>query len=105
MRCSDCEESTDIIKRMLQVSPERRPRCAQVLAHPFFWSSHKTLQFFEDVSDRVEKESDDSPIMRVLDRRTSVGDEPPAPVADDWTDMLCELVRNDMNAFRTYRFV
>ncbi|KAG7470358.1 lysosomal alpha-glucosidase [Solea senegalensis] len=30
--------------------------CTEPLKHPFFWSLEKELQFFQDVSDRIEKE-------------------------------------------------
>lgn len=37
----------DLIERMLNVQPSRRPLAESVLKHPFFWSQEKELQFFQ----------------------------------------------------------
>uniref|UniRef100_A0AAY5K2I5 non-specific serine/threonine protein kinase n=1 Tax=Esox lucius TaxID=8010 RepID=A0AAY5K2I5_ESOLU len=60
--------ATDLIEQMLSMEPQRRPSAETVLKHPFFWSLEKQLQFFQDVSDRIEKEPLDGPIVRQLER-------------------------------------
>ncbi|XP_054849076.1 serine/threonine-protein kinase/endoribonuclease IRE2 isoform X2 [Eublepharis macularius] len=37
----------ELIEAMISSDPHRRPSAAQVLAHPFFWSQEKQLQFFQ----------------------------------------------------------
>ncbi|KAK4538738.1 hypothetical protein CDCA_CDCA20G4763 [Cyanidium caldarium] len=46
-------EAYDWVMSMLQHAPERRPPVAYLLAHPFFWSRAKRLQFLTDVSDVI----------------------------------------------------
>ena len=38
-----------------------------MLSHCLFWPAEKQLSFFQDVSDRIEKESYTSPIMQALE--------------------------------------
>ncbi|CAG8960130.1 hypothetical protein HYFRA_00010609 [Hymenoscyphus fraxineus] len=54
-------EATDLIGSMLQPEPKQRPTARQVMAHPFFWSAKKRLNFLCDVSDHFEKEKRDPP--------------------------------------------
>ena len=44
------------------------PTTTEILNHCFFWSKSKQLAFFQDVSDRIEKDSVNSPIMLSLER-------------------------------------
>lgn len=63
-------EAKDLIGSMLAPEPRRRPTARQVMAHPFFWSAKKRLNFLCDVSDHFEKEVRDppSPALRELER-------------------------------------
>ncbi|ESZ98248.1 serine/threonine-protein kinase [Sclerotinia borealis F-4128] len=54
-------EAIDLITSMLGRDPKSRPVAAQVMAHPFFWSAKKRLNFLCDVSDHFEKEKRDPP--------------------------------------------
>ncbi|KAJ9157544.1 Serine/threonine-protein kinase ppk4 [Pleurostoma richardsiae] len=54
-------EAKDLIGAMLQTDPRRRPPAKDVMAHPFFWSAKKRLNFLVDVSDHFEKEPRDPP--------------------------------------------
>lgn len=55
------EEARDLISSMLEQDPKRRPNARSVMAHPFFWSAKKRLNFLCDVSDHFEKEPRDPP--------------------------------------------
>ena len=44
-----------------------RPSAEEVLSHCLFWSNEKQLAFFQDVSDRIEKETYMSPIVQALE--------------------------------------
>jgi serine/threonine-protein kinase/endoribonuclease IRE1 len=63
-------EAQDLIASMLEAEPKRRPSARQVMAHPFFWSAKKRLNFLCDVSDHFEKEKRDppSPALQELER-------------------------------------
>uniref|UniRef100_A0A8C5FQV4 non-specific serine/threonine protein kinase n=1 Tax=Gadus morhua TaxID=8049 RepID=A0A8C5FQV4_GADMO len=53
----------DLIERMISAAPESRPSTSCVLKHPFFWIPEKQLLFFQDVSDRIEKEPGEGAIV------------------------------------------
>ncbi|XP_010288316.1 PREDICTED: serine/threonine-protein kinase/endoribonuclease IRE1-like [Phaethon lepturus] len=57
----------ELIAAMISPEPQRRPSAPMVLVHPFFWSQEKQLQFFQDVSDRIEKEPAEGPIVSALE--------------------------------------
>jgi serine/threonine-protein kinase/endoribonuclease IRE1 len=54
-------EARNLIESMIDKEPKRRPSAKQVMAHPFFWSAKKRLNFLCDVSDHFEKEKRDPP--------------------------------------------
>ncbi|RKF56761.1 Serine/threonine-protein kinase/endoribonuclease IRE1 [Golovinomyces cichoracearum] len=54
-------EAKDLIGSMLSADSKCRPQAHQVMAHPFFWSAKKKLNFLCDVSDHLEKEKRDPP--------------------------------------------
>ncbi|NWX91221.1 ERN1 endoribonuclease, partial [Nothoprocta pentlandii] len=57
----------ELIAAMISSEPQARPSAPVVLLHPFFWSQEKQLQFFQDVSDRVEKEPPEGPLVSALE--------------------------------------
>lgn len=87
----------DLIEQMLSMEPQRRPSAESVLKHPFFWSLEKELQFFQDVSDRIEKEPLDGPIVRQLERGGR------AVVKGDWREHITVPLQTDLRKFRSYK--
>ncbi|XP_034567398.1 serine/threonine-protein kinase/endoribonuclease IRE1-like isoform X2 [Notolabrus celidotus] len=87
----------DLIEQMLGMEPYRRPSAESVLKHPFFWSLEKELQFFQDVSDRIEKEPLDGPIVRQLERGGR------AVVKGDWREHITVPLQTDLRKFRSYK--
>ncbi|KAM0159898.1 hypothetical protein ACHAQE_000334 [Botrytis cinerea] len=67
-------EAKDLISSMLRKEPKSRPVAAQVMAHPFFWSAKKRLNFLCDVSDHFEKEKRDPPSPALLELERWAGD-------------------------------
>lgn len=61
------QEAEDLIGSMLAPDPKQRPTARQVMAHPFFWSPKKRLNFLCDVSDHFEKEKRDPPSYNLLE--------------------------------------
>uniref|UniRef100_A0A673MAJ2 Serine/threonine-protein kinase/endoribonuclease IRE1 n=1 Tax=Sinocyclocheilus rhinocerous TaxID=307959 RepID=A0A673MAJ2_9TELE len=96
----------DLIERMISAEPETRPSAASVLKHPFFWSPEKQLQFFQDVSDRIEKEPADSAIVSRLENsgrsvvRTNWRMHISAPLQ---AGKHCQLPLQKILKFRTYK--
>nr|XP_020516716.1 serine/threonine-protein kinase/endoribonuclease IRE1-like [Labrus bergylta] len=87
----------DLIEQMLSMEPQRRPAAESVLKHPFFWSLEKELQFFQDVSDRIEKEPLDGPIVRQLERGGR------AVVKSDWREHITVPLQTDLRKFRSFK--
>ncbi|KAL2101092.1 hypothetical protein ACEWY4_002853 [Coilia grayii] len=87
----------ELIQQMLSMEPEQRPLAERVLKHPFFWSLEKQLHFFQDVSDRIEKEPLDGPIVRQLERGGR------AVVKGDWREHITVPLQTDLRKFRSYK--
>ncbi|GCC35703.1 hypothetical protein chiPu_0014191 [Chiloscyllium punctatum] len=87
----------DLIKEMINMDPQKRPSAKCVLKNPFFWSLEKQLQFFQDVSDRIEKEPLDGPIVRELERGGR------SVVQGDWKEHITVPLQTDLRKFRSYK--
>uniref|UniRef100_A0A7N5JP51 Serine/threonine-protein kinase/endoribonuclease IRE2 n=1 Tax=Ailuropoda melanoleuca TaxID=9646 RepID=A0A7N5JP51_AILME len=87
----------NLVEAMLSPLPQARPSAPQVLAHPFFWSTAKQLQFFQDVSDWLEKESEQGPLVTALEAGGS------AVVRGDWQKHISVPLQTDLRRFRTYK--
>uniref|UniRef100_A0A0R3PMF6 non-specific serine/threonine protein kinase n=1 Tax=Angiostrongylus costaricensis TaxID=334426 RepID=A0A0R3PMF6_ANGCS len=94
---SDVPVATALIESMIQRVPETRPSIHCVLAHPFFWEGERRLQFFGDVSDRIEKEEDSSTIVRRLEGNAL------AVIGGNWRNSICDPLATDLRKFRTYK--
>ncbi|XP_041839499.1 serine/threonine-protein kinase/endoribonuclease IRE1 isoform X2 [Melanotaenia boesemani] len=87
----------DLIEQMISAEAESRPSTACVLKHPFFWSPEKQLLFFQDVSDRIEKEPADSSIVVRLETAGR------AVVRTNWRMHISVPLQTDLRRFRTYK--
>uniref|UniRef100_A0A665UEW9 Serine/threonine-protein kinase/endoribonuclease IRE1 n=1 Tax=Echeneis naucrates TaxID=173247 RepID=A0A665UEW9_ECHNA len=87
----------DLIEQMVSAEAEARPSTACVLKHPFFWSPEKQLLFFQDVSDRIEKEPADSPVVVRLETAGR------AVVRTNWRMHISVPLQTDLRRFRTYK--
>ncbi|TRY64475.1 hypothetical protein DNTS_017157 [Danionella cerebrum] len=87
----------DLIEQMISAEPEHRPSAASILKHPFFWSPEKQLQFFQDVSDRIEKEPADSTIVCRLETSGR------SVVRTNWRMHISAPLQADLRKFRTYK--
>ncbi|XP_029013288.1 serine/threonine-protein kinase/endoribonuclease IRE1 [Betta splendens] len=87
----------DLIEQMVSAEAESRPSTACVLKHPFFWSPEKQLLFFQDVSDRIEKEPADSPIVVRLETAGR------SVVRTNWRMHISVPLQTDLRRFRTYK--
>ncbi|KFM77472.1 Serine/threonine-protein kinase/endoribonuclease IRE1, partial [Stegodyphus mimosarum] len=61
-------EAYYLIERMITHNALERPPVVAILKHPIFWSREKILGFFQDTSDRIEKEPIDSIIIKTLEK-------------------------------------
>uniref|UniRef100_A0A8D0B6D6 Serine/threonine-protein kinase/endoribonuclease IRE1 n=1 Tax=Salvator merianae TaxID=96440 RepID=A0A8D0B6D6_SALMN len=87
----------DLTEQMINADPQKRPSANCVLKHPFFWILEKQLQFFQDVSDRIEKESLDGPIVKELERGGRL------VVNLDWREHITVPLQTDLRRFRSYK--
>lgn len=97
INCEMFTEAKDLIRMMLKPCPCERPSAKGILKHPFFWSREKQLAFFQDVSDRIEKESEDAELLVLLQK-----DSIPV-VRGDWKVHLGSELQEDLRRFRTYK--
>ncbi|CAG0913576.1 unnamed protein product [Notodromas monacha] len=86
-----------LIRAMIQTDGSDRPTLVEVLHHPAFWTSTEILHFFQDVSDRVEKDTENSPIVRALEFRAW------PVIRNDWLGVLEPEIAEDLRKFRSYR--
>ncbi|VDM40284.1 unnamed protein product [Toxocara canis] len=86
-----------LIESMLQRDASRRPSASDLVTHPFFWSKERQLQFYSDVSDRVEKEDEQSVVVRRLERNAR------GVVTNNWRQVICSALAEDLRKFRTYK--
>ncbi|EGT39975.1 CBN-IRE-1 protein [Caenorhabditis brenneri] len=93
----DWSLADDLITTMLHVDPIQRLTAEAVLNHPFFWNAEKRLAYFSDVSDRVEKEEDNSPVCRRIEQDARV------IVCGGWREKICDALKEDLRKFRTYK--
>lgn len=101
-KLNDLHEEKDVIcrtliERMLSSKPSERPPTSAILKHPFYWSPEKVLTFFQDVSDRVEKEGGDSMIVMNLERGGV------DVVLGDWRQHMHPTIAEDLRRFRDYK--
>uniref|UniRef100_A0A8C0RWN8 Serine/threonine-protein kinase/endoribonuclease IRE2 n=2 Tax=Canis lupus familiaris TaxID=9615 RepID=A0A8C0RWN8_CANLF len=87
----------NLVEVMLSPLPQARPSAHQVLAHPFFWSRAKQLQFFQDVSDWLEKESEQGALVMALEAGGST------VVRCNWHKHISVPLQTDLRRFRTYK--
>ncbi|NWU57742.1 ERN1 endoribonuclease, partial [Dromas ardeola] len=87
----------ELIVAMINPEPQRRPSASVVLVHPFFWSQEKQLQFFQDVSDRIEKEPVEGPIVSALEAGGR------SVVRTNWRMHISLPLQTDLRKFRTYK--
>ena len=64
-----------------------------MLEHPFFWDDEGRIAFLQEVSDRLEKVDDRSPILALLDSGAGVR---------GWADRVPEKLLLDAGAHRRY---
>ena len=82
-----------LIDKMISNDPKKRPPTKEILAHPIFWSKSKTLQFLQDVSDRIEKIEPDDPINIGLEKNANVA------IKNNWKCHICVQLQTGMLTF------
>lgn len=87
----------DLVKAMLSLLPQDRPSAGWVLAHPLFWSRAKELQFFQDVSDWLEKEPEQGPLVTALEAENY------KVVRENWYKHISAPLQEDLKRFRSYK--
>ncbi|KAM5227708.1 serine/threonine-protein kinase/endoribonuclease IRE2 [Ctenodactylus gundi] len=87
----------ELVEAMLSPLPQARPSALQVLAHPLFWSRAKQLQFLQDVSDWLEKEPEQGPLVTALEA------EGYRVVRDNWHQHISVPLQTDLRRFRSYK--
>ena len=61
-----------------------RPLTKELLAHPIFWTKAKTLQFLQDVSDRIENLDPADGILVELEQKSN------SVLKNNWKSHICQ---------------
>ncbi|KAE9550530.1 hypothetical protein FO519_006257 [Halicephalobus sp. NKZ332] len=85
------------IENMIQTSVRKRPKLMVVLSHPMFWTNEKILQFFMDVSDRIEPKTEEG--SEVVQRLENFGTR----VTRNFISAIDDLLKADLKQRRSYR--
>ncbi|XP_029178141.1 serine/threonine-protein kinase/endoribonuclease IRE1 [Nylanderia fulva] len=94
---SDRELALLLIKMMICRNPAERPPALSICNYPIFWNPGEILSFFQDVSDRVEKDQLDSPALISLETCSK------HVIRDDWRSHIDHEVAADLRKYRSYR--
>ncbi|XP_012271622.1 serine/threonine-protein kinase/endoribonuclease IRE1 isoform X2 [Orussus abietinus] len=94
---SDKELARVLIKAMISANPSDRPPATAICSYPMFWDAGQVLNFFQEVSDRVEKDEPDSAALIALE---SGGRK---VVQGDWRLHIDVEVAADLRRYRSYR--
>ncbi|KAJ3221695.1 bifunctional endoribonuclease/protein kinase ire1 [Clydaea vesicula] len=91
-------EAKDLIKRMIEKDPKKRPDAESVLMHPYFWTKQQRLSFLQDVSDRFEVEERDPPSanLKILERGSN------KVLGSDWYRRIDRILLDDLQKRRSY---
>lgn len=87
----------ELIEKMIVMDFQKCFLVKYVLKYLFFWSLEKQFQFFQDVSDRIEKEFLDGLIVKQLERGGRV------VVKMDWWENIIVFFQIDLCKFRIYK--
>uniref|UniRef100_A0A0L8GYG2 non-specific serine/threonine protein kinase n=1 Tax=Octopus bimaculoides TaxID=37653 RepID=A0A0L8GYG2_OCTBM len=88
-----------LVQQMISFNPHDRPTSKSVLKHPFFWNQLQQLQFFQDVSDRIEKEKAET--CEII-QRLEIGSE--LIIKDNWKLHITEELQEEFIEYFTSRF-
>ncbi|KYN04749.1 Serine/threonine-protein kinase/endoribonuclease ire-1, partial [Cyphomyrmex costatus] len=97
MSPSDRELALLLIKAMICSNPADRPPASAICNYPIFWNLAEILGFFQDISDRVEKDQSDSPALIALE---TYGER---VTGNDWRMYIDFEVATDLRKYRSYR--
>lgn len=87
-----------LVESMVASEPEARPPIEAVVKHPFFWNAKQSLQFLQDISDRIESEkAADSLLVSALEYGGL------DVCRGDWRRHLSVELQEDLRKFRNYK--
>ena len=87
----------NLIESMIVQDSEKRPSIESIVKHPVFWTPAVQLQFLQDVSDRIEKETKESEIIINLEKGGL------DVVKGDWKRHITPDLQADLLKFRSYK--
>ncbi|CAG8580868.1 18120_t:CDS:2, partial [Acaulospora morrowiae] len=94
----DGVEARDLIERMIERDPKKRPRAETVMIHPYFWSPSKRLGFLQDASDRfeIEERNPPSPLLQRLEQNAI------QIIGTDWYKQIDKVLVENLGRYRKY---
>lgn len=73
-----------LISRMISADSQLRPLTKELLVHPIFWSKAKTLQFLQEVSDRIENLDPNDNILIEMEKGAN------SVLKNNWKTHICQ---------------
>jgi len=92
-----------IVRACTHLSPSQRPPAGEILAHPFFWSPQKRLQFLKDASDMLEFEDEESALVKEWEKGASQVIPRDVNGEMDWISLLHHELQKDLSRWRSYK--
>ncbi|CAG8458080.1 1394_t:CDS:2 [Funneliformis mosseae] len=91
-------EAKDLIMRMIERDPKKRPKAETVMLHPYFWSPSKRLGFLQDASDRfeIEEREPPSPLLQRLEQGAV------NIIGPDWYKRIDRVLVENLGKYRKY---
>lgn len=89
-------DAFDLISRMLNSNPTKRPTATQVYKHPFFWTFQYRLDFMVELSDRLEHEEAHSSLVLAIESNAA------EIIGSSWDRRLHSSLLEDIGKYRKY---
>lgn len=93
---SSLPDALDLVRRMTSNDPKTRPSAKQVCHHPFFWTFQRRLDFFIQLSDRLELLPADAPAVLHIESDAL------ALLGRGWDRKFDSRLLEDMGRYRKY---
>jgi serine/threonine protein kinase len=100
-------EAWDLVSRMINDNPRKRPNMTQVCDHVLFWTAQKKVDFLCELSDVLESPLDGAKVHSQGMKDMLVGLESNAKVvfgSNGWKDVLDSSLLVDLGRYRKYDY-
>ena len=87
---------------MLHPEPKKRPTAAQLLMHIFFWTNDKKLKLIQEVSDKLEYQSQENTELIMKIETMGAKHQVLRACCNNWTSLLHQTLVQELQKWRKY---